>query len=1783
MATQGQVTKIYRLETVGYNDLHNQFLQLSKDLLAIKKLIVDLQGQSIGLKGDDLVKVNAQIKEALNLNDQLEQQVESLNGTTDKSVSKYFELSKAYKQAKESAQDLAAEFGVESEQAKAAAESAAALKQQLTDINNLVKAGGKPQAPVVPLVPEASASGQPQNVEVITNTDDLEKQKELLQQTGDAVLEVKTKYEQYTGSLRENHIAQIDIINQLERNRDAQKAIQSVISAQGSATQQQTDQLAALRQEEQILIETNKDLTVTIRNQTKEFIATTNSLDQFQAQLNQLQQQYEKLNDVQKASPLGQQLKKDIDDLLPKVKESEESIGRFSRNVGNYQGSAKIIVDALKSVESEISSLQQKQQGLVDFSKRNPVGFKVGGGQENLNQVTGQLNALQKQATALNQVTANPQFLNIASKVGDNRAEIRFFTNQLSELRESGLAASDVFKQIETRLAELTKDSRETRESIKALSSETRGFDLFASSVNFLSSTFETAAGAESLFGKTTEESQKKTQQLVAVIALANGTREIARQITEKGTAANKIYNFVLQNTKNVLDANATSATRWTSALKLGIAGIAVGAIILLIQNLDKLDDKQKRLAENFNSLTNTNQLTIDKLKEYGDTIDKVSEGAIKSLDDQIKSLNTELGKQPSLLAESTAAMQLNKNEIERLTRSLDEFQTIGNRSLRESLGNVIPFIGGGTADKLKAAQKNLEELQKKVAQFNALQAQSSIAAHENADIEAFNRIAELQIDSNNRVLNNTRSTEQQKLASVNSTFLQRKAIINNNLQIELNNNQSSLLKQNQARDKANAELLKNERDKNDQLRNLNEQFSKTDLENANKNIDTLKDQQLADEQKKRLQNLEDEQTYLTNILKINQDAIDKKIAILKRGATDETKLSADTQKQIAQLNLEKVKEELDTQQKLLDIKNKAFQEQRALQIEAFENQKAQIELERDRQLKDPTISETDKVEIRRNSDQQLLDLQLQLNAKTDELEKQLGVKSLKNARENAQALLRIQEQLLSDLLAITDARLKEIDKVAGTVDDKIRIAASEKVTQILDSNKSDIQKAREIQALKNELAHDQLTIEVNRLKQETEAFKDGVRDKLKTEKDYYDALAVLKDKEAALEEQNVQRQLTAWQRFVNALKDFRDGFAANVLGIKQYAKDAEGQAEKTADAVAETERNVNQVITEVFNNYFTNKKAQIDQQTTVAEKQLDVEKQQVEARAQSQAEITSIDKQYAVKKDEIQRAAGEQKKKLALKELAIDYAISVVKSLAQYGFPLALLPIAAETALYFVQRANIQKQQFAYGGKPGAVPLRGGKFGGQPHSKGGTDFDFKGKTYNAEIDELSVIRTRNAPKGKRYTITGTQSQIASAANVVGGGVDFAPGAKVEEHKKGFANTVKNIFGFGGTLREQKDKVTNEKTQRSNIHEHYSRIADHVMNENKALVESRNISTIVDQVMNRVSFRDNTSRDTITKIVTSKIDQYNNTVSTTSDRKNSFTNTIKKIFAIGGILTDERNKVSNAITTEQKTSSDLTSHFSSVIDRVMTDNKNLFETKNTNAIVSAVITNSSFEKKNITRENIHAIAEIVNEKVNAYHNKIYSVTGTTKQVYSSLGIAAKEQFAFGGTSGEVPVKGGKFGGRSHAFGGTDFFFKGKKYNAEVDELAIIRTRNADRLKKYTVTGNQMQIASFANMIGGGINFKPGAAAKTFASGGFLGSSLQAPIFTPSNFSNANNEALLSEIKKLNEKVDQQTASNLQLAEATSKRIDNIKTFVVEKEITDTQNKAKKQTSIGTIS
>jgi len=156
-----------------------------------------------------------------------------------------------------------------------------------------------------------------------------------------------------------------------------------------------------------------------------------------------------------------------------------------------------------------------------------------------------------------------------------------------------------------------------------------------------------------------------------------------------------------------------------------------------------------------------------------------------------------------------------------------------------------------------------------------------------------------------------------------------------------------------------------------------------------------------------------------------------------------------------------------------------------------------------------------------------------------------------------------------------------------------------------------------------------------------------------------------------------------------------------------------------------------------------------------------------------------------------------------------------------------------------------------------------------------------------------------------------------------------------------------------------------------------------------------------------------------------------------------------------------------------------------------------------------------------------------------------------------------------------------FGGKSHAQGGTDFSFKGKAYNAEVDELAIIRTRNAPKGKRYTLTGTQAQIASALNKIGGGHDFAPGATLRKFATGGVLGT-LEAPVFTVATKDTGTSEAVLKELQALGDRLDAQAEATHNLAAEQSRRIDRIRTFVLEKDISDEQDKTRKRTAVGTL-
>jgi hypothetical protein len=1708
MAQQGKVTKIYELKTVGFEGIHTQFQTLSDDLLKIKKLILELQGKSVGLKGDDLAKVNQQLAEALRLNDELEQQAAQNNQTTDKSISKYFELNKAYKEAKNNAQDLAAEYGVESDQAKAAAESAAALKQQLVDINNLVKNAGKTIAPVVPLtaVPQQQTinTGAERSDEAIAAAKeeeqamiDLAKSKEFLaekeaeleqssisaaasqnqrttviKEESDAdndlaqsVSQVTTKYEEYTGTLRQNILAQIENNAQLTTNRAAQKDIQKTITEQGTATQNQLNQLAALREEEQILIETNKALTLTVRNQTKEFIASAGSLDEMQAQINQLQQSYESLTAQEKASPFGQRMKAEIDLLEPKVKSLEAELGKFQRNVGNYP---TVFGGAFKVLETELDTIKGKL-------------------------IAGNFNGKD-----LDELTAKEKVLTTATEtLGQTFATT---SAEANAVKEAGRQISQVY-----------------------------GTD----SVVFKQFSTEVAAG--------------NTQLKATDAALL--------QTAKSGGGVTGVFSKIFSGLRNIANI---------------IPGLGLGSLILLL-----ITPLQAIASEIFN---------IGKRATE-------AKGPVKDLAEQQKALNDALASN-----DYTKAIE-NVNEL-RINIDLAKQGFIDKKKVVDQYNETIGKTTGQVKN-LNEAEKQLGANADAYIQFTLLKAAANITL-ESAAKKAADAAIQNQKDLSR--ISRIDTTDKEGIGE----FIKSGEENLRKAEQERSQGQVTTLKDIAADfQKQAAEIAKKFKFNFFQDIKPEEVKKQTDvIKDGLTKIDTLRDTQLAKENERFLElkkdhelTLQEEIDHLNNIEKINLNALDSKIKYL----TGLKKLNADELKTLAEFRQQRVEIELKTNDDIQKLREEQFQRQVQLLKDQLEGDVAAVQEKADIIVNNPIATPGERAKAKLDADNQVLALQQQFNQQIDELEKQLNAQSIGNAKQGAsqlvslqQSIRRTKEEILKDQLAIANANLTDIndsaDKLKAQFDANYNILRQ----KILENDKLTAKQRKEaLDKLEQLYQHDLLANELARLTIRFNEIKKQYDKGLADEKAFLEAKAAMEKAKADLDNSNnapkqTNASLPSSQETQNQLKDR----LSKEFGFKENSAEDQLLGNVIASSF--------QVANDAMNAYFDAEQARIQQSLAITQQRIDLEKQQSEARAQSQAEIDSIEKQAAAKTKAAQKQAGEELKKVKKSEarvaLATELANIAVSAAANplngvtFGAAGAImygLLAALAVARYAINVSAINREQFAYGGQPGQrnstrinekalsfitpkwygkkyavsgrsneVPLRGGKFGGRAHTGGGTDFKFKGRTYNAEVDELSVIRTRNAPKGKNFTVSGTQSQIASAINVIGGGHDFAPGAEVVEKKKNIFTTVtdsiKKTFGFGGHLTEKKtidDKRTNivqDKTitNKKLTEDKYASVIDKVMSENKTLVENSNISEIISRVVNNRSDK------------TSKVD--------TSD-----------LITITRIVNQKVNDHHSAV--EEK-------HYSTIVDQVMNSNKSLVERRDHSTIQSLVL-NEVSNKTSGTRtlaENKEVIHRIINKKLNDYSDKVYSVTGSVNQIYKSLHTYAKEQFAFGGNPGEVPIKGGEFGGKEHAYGGTDFYFKGKKYNAEVKELAVIRTRNAERNKVYTVTGNQMQLASFANRIGGGIDFKPGARSSRLATGGFIGDSLQAPQFIPSSSGNASNEQLLKVLKETNELIKQQSISTDNLAKETSERVDRLQVQQVTSTVTDAQKKLVKQNAVGTL-
>lgn len=551
--------------------------------------------------------------------------------------------------------------------------------------------------------------------------------------------------------------------------------------------------------------EYNKELKAEIQLQN----AATGSINEAKAAIVLLTAQRNNLNvKTEEGAKAAAEINRKIDEQNDVIKENVSLLEKQRLNIGNYQGSAKIIVDALERAKAKVESVGKA------FGQASP-----------------EAQAARKEFESLDRITQNPQFLNIASKVGDSNKELRFFTQQLNSMKEAGLQDTQVFRDIRTRLAGLTDQIGDTRAEIKALSSDTRGFDLFAGSVNFAADAFQTFAGAAALGGKSEEEVANVTKTLIAIQSVSNGVKGIANELTTKGTAANKAYSFVVAQVGIVTNAASTATQRLNAILKLSGIGLLITGITFLISKLNifgkesgnaeeatkKLTDaieQQRKAVDNLNSsLDASSKLRIEKIKQDGirlkqaqSDIDKaINEEEIKTKEQQIRILEAQ--EERSFKARVSSELQFQKDikkakqfsgknldetdldkeakkALEDRRKALSDENEKDKQALLTARRDLDQIRAQGITKQLED-EKNLTEKQKKDAEEAAKKAKELADQRLKVDFEIGKISLQQQADFNKEIADDDKRSSEERLFALQKFVLTRSSIITQAADVE--------------------------------------------------------------------------------------------------------------------------------------------------------------------------------------------------------------------------------------------------------------------------------------------------------------------------------------------------------------------------------------------------------------------------------------------------------------------------------------------------------------------------------------------------------------------------------------------------------------------------------------------------------------------------------------------------------------------------------------------------------------------------------------------------------------------------------------------------------------------------------------------------------------------------------------------------------------------------------------------------------------------------------------
>jgi predicted nucleic acid-binding Zn-ribbon protein len=445
--------------------------------------------------------------------------------------------------------------------------------------------------------------------------------------------------ERASGSTRELYAASVQNEIALKKLSAAKKELEGAYKSGVITEDQYLQNLIEIKEAQTALTVSQSGVSKGLKAIERDAQSAEDSIEKATAQIALLKQARDKLNvNDPKQKQQIEQINKAIDKQNDIIKENVSELEKQKINIGNYGGSAKIIVDAVEKLRVKLD------QVTTEFGEQSAEAKRV-----------------RAEFETLNALTQNEQFLNIAGKVGDVNAELKFFGKQLNNLEQAGLKNSEVYAKVIERMSELQDQVSDTRAEIRALSSDTRGIDLFMGALTSAVDVFQVGAGAMQLFSGESENVQRAILTMTAIENVANGVRSIANQLTTRGTFLHGAYAAVVGTSTGALKA-------FRIALAATGIGLAITAIVLLTSKMNLFGGAVKKASLDVASLdASLEELTL------------VSNRQIKNLQQQ-NALAVS-----SLKARGASTEEINAKILEGMEKEKQALADLGNAALDEA------------------------------------------------------------------------------------------------------------------------------------------------------------------------------------------------------------------------------------------------------------------------------------------------------------------------------------------------------------------------------------------------------------------------------------------------------------------------------------------------------------------------------------------------------------------------------------------------------------------------------------------------------------------------------------------------------------------------------------------------------------------------------------------------------------------------------------------------------------------------------------------------------------------------------------------------------------------------------------------------------------------------------------------------------------------------------------------------------------------------------------------